>query len=91
MLEGLPHQTEPHRVNAWKHNSSLSLRLWMPAPPLGTGLLQLALECVGTSRISAQTSGGPAEPHQLLIRHPAQALAQFFEFITGFECDSLQV
>src|SRR5215469_4826313 len=39
MVKGLPHQTEPHGVNAWEHDSSLSLRLWMPAPPLGTRLL----------------------------------------------------
>ena len=24
MVGGLPHQTEPHGVNAWEHNSSLS-------------------------------------------------------------------
>jgi len=33
MVEGLPHETEPHRVNAWEHNQSLysaraSLLLW---------------------------------------------------------------
>ena len=34
MVERLPHQMEPHGVNAREHNSSLSLRLWMPVPPL---------------------------------------------------------
>jgi len=38
---------------------------WLPAPPLGTRFLQLLLERVGTSRVSAQTSGGLAEAHQL--------------------------
>src|SRR6516225_2832644 len=32
MVKGLPHQTEPHGMNASEHNSSLSLHLWMPAP-----------------------------------------------------------
>ena len=39
MVEGLPHQTEPHGVNAREHNFSLSLPLRMPAPPLGTPYL----------------------------------------------------
>src|SRR5262252_2395249 len=43
MVEGLPHQAEPHGVNAREHNSSLSLRLWMPASPLSTSLQQLPL------------------------------------------------
>ena len=33
MVEGFPHQTEPHGVNDREHKSSLSPRLWMPAPP----------------------------------------------------------
>ena len=44
MVEGLPHETEPHRVNARDHNFSLSLRFRVPAPPLRTRLLQLPLE-----------------------------------------------
>jgi hypothetical protein len=31
MIEGLPHQAEPHGVNAREHSSSLSLRFWVPA------------------------------------------------------------
>jgi hypothetical protein len=86
MVERLPHQAEPHGVNAREHNSSLSLRLWMPAPPLGNGFLQLALERVWTSRVSAQTSSGFAETNQLIVRHLAQAGAQF-EFVAGFDFD----
>jgi hypothetical protein len=41
----------------------LSPRLWMPAPPLGARLFQLALEGVGTITVPAQTSGGFAETH----------------------------
>ena len=37
MVEGLPHQTEPHGVNAREHDSSLSPRLWVLAPPLAHG------------------------------------------------------
>src|SRR6516162_3805437 len=43
MVEGLPHQTEPHGVNAREHNSSLSLRLWMPTPPLCASCSEHAL------------------------------------------------
>jgi hypothetical protein len=59
----------------------------MPAPPLRTSLQQLALERVGASWVAAQTSGGLTETHQLVVRHLAQTLAQFFKFVAGFDCD----
>src|SRR5215467_11409105 len=45
-----------------------SLRLWMPAPPLDNGLLQLTPEHFGASWVSAQTSSGPTETNQLAVR-----------------------
>ena len=50
MVEGLPHQTEPHGVNAREHNC-LSLRLGMPEPPLRSRL---------------EKSGPALRPHQFI-------------------------
>jgi hypothetical protein len=60
----------------------------MPAPPLATRFLQLLLERVWASLVSAQASRGFAEPDQFVVSHLAQSRTQLLrnrrEVLPGF-------